>query len=445
MLASLVKRILGKVLSEYVKGDFDVKLGWLDVIKGRILLENLEIEVEKLKELVENLKLPLPAELDFITIGKILIEVPFYNLGSKPVSILVDSVHIGLNIQIEKEWDANALAGIIERVRDGVIKTKLANALAKLVDPKAENSSDDESEKASAPKPSGALGAYFNDASILHGVIARIIDNVQVELSQVRLSVAIPPAAATYFPDSGSDGWLFCAAFDSLGIVTTDDDWNRHFDSDADFIVRKKVWLNGLRVKLDGIAAGRASKSCPYILQPLDIELRAKFNTAYDVGVEVVGDKMWESFDRARPRVDAKLTISPLRVSADLDELKNINAMLQFFDRYSAWVNRVEALQKVKKVRSAHRIEECTRYFQACLLSSLATKKLGKVKSKSWRLLGMEDVEVSLERALDACYDVSAEEASETANAIFQELYSASDSDDSATEDRAERVSAGED
>ncbi|SIO73542.1 Vacuolar protein sorting-associated protein 13A [Babesia microti strain RI] len=104
MFESVVEKLLDVYLAHYVEG---IKGNLhLAVWSGNVSLDNLEIK----RDIAE--RLSLPVDLVFGKIGRLMLKIPWAGLGSSPIQIVFESVHILLASKSADKSDDDLLAEI---------------------------------------------------------------------------------------------------------------------------------------------------------------------------------------------------------------------------------------------------------------------------------------------------------------------------------------------
>ena len=109
MFESILNNILQKQLGNFILGldPNNLKLG---VWSGNIVIENVSIK----PDIIQMLELPL--NLNFSSVGKLKISIPWSRLSSSPVEVVLEDVFIILTPQRKDDWKFSDLKGVTEKL-----------------------------------------------------------------------------------------------------------------------------------------------------------------------------------------------------------------------------------------------------------------------------------------------------------------------------------------
>lgn len=259
MLEGVVADVLARVLGQYVLGiDRDsVRVG---VWSGRLELGRLALRAEALATLFESLGLDLPVVVSSGTLQSLSVDVPWKRLGSEPVKVSVRSLALVAAPVIAAATGpaaatADARAEREARLKRATLSTDDAVREAKWsvgADPTATAAgaaSTHPSSSAAAPGAPGAkTGGRGRWGSSLWGwrftsrIVARIVDNIQVDLQDV--TVRYEDAASV-----PSAPFALHASLGALRACSTDSSWSDVFLQDPlSPVVHKRIALSKLSV-----------------------------------------------------------------------------------------------------------------------------------------------------------------------------------------------------
>ena len=94
---SLLERVLLSSAGKFVTG-IDKKNLKVGIWSGNVVIENVGLA----KNLVEVLELPV--NIEFSSIGKLSLQVPWNKLASSPVEVLLENVFLLVTPMREKDW-----------------------------------------------------------------------------------------------------------------------------------------------------------------------------------------------------------------------------------------------------------------------------------------------------------------------------------------------------
>lgn len=97
MFGHVLEKILLNVVGPYVEG-IDRKNLEVGLWKGNISISNISLK----QEVVNNLDFPL--QMKYSSVGKLSVSVPWKNLGSKPVEIILEDVAMVVEPKSRESW-----------------------------------------------------------------------------------------------------------------------------------------------------------------------------------------------------------------------------------------------------------------------------------------------------------------------------------------------------
>ncbi|GBG29253.1 Vacuolar protein sorting-associated protein 13a [Hondaea fermentalgiana] len=390
MLSGLVKKLVNRFLNEYVEGEFDVGISLFG--KHALDLEHLEVKSSTLNDMIFREGIPL--RLERVYVGHVLVDIPFSHLGSRPVKVSIKNVLVVANMHLEAAWNETTARDDLK----AAVKAAIV-ALLETMHPESE-----------VTRLSENPGLYFSSEGMLNRTITRIVDNLEVSLENISVRVETPcihdQDLSLNASDAVSEGlyhgglvqhWDLrlqdVSALDltiaNAQVFTTDENWDRHFDDDCDYIVFKVLRMVALeatfahrdramrRVSDEARPAGAKELSVKAyyehylrhrarsggvrpMLSPLNLEMRVKLNTAFSVGA---GEPH---------RADAQIKLTPIVLAIGEDELVFLMQILSHLSRHGQWLERIEARERrkseawVAERRKTHPSEPEEEYHALC-------------------------------------------------------------------------------
>jgi vacuolar protein sorting-associated protein 13A/C len=199
MAKSLLLSVLVDVLGKYVEGltSENLKLG---VFSGKIEFHNLKLKDSALDEL------NLPIQVKKGSLKKLRVKVPWTQLESKPVEVIIDGVYL-----LACPLDLSQCTPDISKKMVFASKQQKLQALDDAITMAVGQDHANAGAKSSA-----------QSASYLQQLTTCILDNLEVSLTNVHIRYE------DAYSDSGS---IFCAGvtLDEILLTTSDDSWNAKF------------------------------------------------------------------------------------------------------------------------------------------------------------------------------------------------------------------------
>lgn len=259
MLEGVVADVLARVLGQYVLGiDRDsVRVG---VWSGQLELGRLALRAEALATLFESLGLDLPVVVSSGTLETLSVDVPWKRLGSEPVKVSVRSLALVAAPVIAAATGPAAATADARAEREARLKRASLSADDAVreakwsvgADPTATAAGGAWTQASSSAATPGAPGAKAGGrgrwGSSLWGwrftsrIVARIVDNIQVDLEDV--TVRYEDAASV-----PSAPFALHASLGALRACSTDSSWSEVFLQDPlSPVVHKRIALSELSV-----------------------------------------------------------------------------------------------------------------------------------------------------------------------------------------------------
>ncbi|KAJ6768458.1 TETRATRICOPEPTIDE REPEAT (TPR)-CONTAINING PROTEIN-RELATED [Salix koriyanagi] len=217
MFEAHVLHLLRRYLGEYVHG-LSVEALRISVWKGDVVLKDLNLKADALN----SLKLPVTVKAGFV--GTITLKVPWKSLGKEPVVVLIDRVFI----LAHPAPDSRTLK---EEGRRKLFETKLQQI--------------EEAESATLEATRSKLGSPVSGNSWMGSLIATIIGNLKISISNVHIRYEDPVSNPGHPFSCG-------VTLAKLAAVTTDEKGIETFDaSGALDRLQKSLQLERLAVYHD--------------------------------------------------------------------------------------------------------------------------------------------------------------------------------------------------
>jgi len=377
LLSGVIKKILDSVLKDYVHGDFDVAISLFG--QHAVDLEHLEVKANVVNDLLFGELVPL--KFTYISVGKVTLDIPFSRLGSRPCQLQLSNCLVVVQPTQECDWDQTRVTAELDAAKKAIIAALWAKFRP-------------DGEYVSLLNEHANYFGYVNNHGVLNRTLTRIIDNLQISLSNIHVRFEMPclvksldlfspqgPDKRLYFgglpsawEDASTTGSVFSLHVSSLKMVTTNEVWDLHFDDDCDSIVFKVITLEKLDIiwepkgypvamlQTEGdlfstymsylsevknsMRRGPWNLQSPrYITGPLRVQLRVRLNTVLSVG------------ENEPHNLDIQIHLSPVVVRLGTEEISNLAFMAAHFSRHAMFVARVVAVRKAQLTRRIQELE----------------------------------------------------------------------------------------
>lgn len=213
MFESLVANLLNRFLGSFIE-NFDPKQLNIGIWSGDVKLKNLRLKKESLD------KFKLPVDVKFGHLGELTLQIPWSNLKSKPVKVIIEDVYILASPIILQDIDIEE-----EERRELLVKKEKLENLKALEAAAAQNL--DLAEDSSA------------NESFTQSLVTKIIDNLQVTIKNIHVR---------YEDDSvlTENPYSVGITLNELSATSTDESWIPSFISITQAFTHKLVTLKSL-------------------------------------------------------------------------------------------------------------------------------------------------------------------------------------------------------
>jgi len=354
MFEGIVSDLLVKYLGQYLK-DFNKENLRIGIWNGDVVLENLEIKEDALNQL----NVPFGIKKGFL--GKLRLKVPWKNLKSQPVIVVVENVYLVAQPDYGfSEYDEKK-----EREKELSMKK---DRLAQAETMKSFNETDEEDEKSN---------------SFVQRLVTKIVDNLQVEVNKVHVRFED-------FTTNKEFPFAFGVCLDGVKLKSTNESWKEMFvENRVDKLIYKLAQMSDLSIYFDHITSNTISKmSTPdfmkamasmiskkgekndhhFVLNPISASLKMIVNTSD------VPDK--------NSKLNATLELDD--ISLELEDIQ-FQSIIKLSDSIA---NYAKARQYLKfRPRLAIKEKGGARQWWGYAIQSVLTDVKVKLHSRSWKFL----------------------------------------------------------
>ncbi|KAK6455080.1 vacuolar sorting [Scheffersomyces xylosifermentans] len=213
MFESLVANLLNRFLGSYIE-DFDPKQLNIGIWSGDVKLKNLRLKKESLD------KFKLPIDVKFGHLGELTLQIPWSNLKSKPVRVIIEDVYVLASPIIIQDIDIDD-----EERREQLIKREKLDRLEALQSVSQQNQ--------------GISDDLSNNETFTESLITKIVDNLQITIKNIHVR---------YEDDSvlAESPYSVGISLHELSAVSTDESWLPSFISITQALTRKLLTLKYL-------------------------------------------------------------------------------------------------------------------------------------------------------------------------------------------------------
>ncbi|ANZ74777.1 BA75_01327T0 [Komagataella pastoris] len=221
MLESLAANILNRFIGAYIENFDNNKLN-IGIWSGDVKLRDLRLRKESLDEL------RLPIDVQFGHLGELTLQIPWSNLKSKPVKIVIDSVYVLATPNDPSKFDPEE-----QERREQKLKQDKLDQLEMLANSKPMKSDEDEREL-------DQQGIEKNE-SFVESLLTKITDNVQVTIKNIHVRYED-------FDVFTNRPYSVGFTLGELSAVSTDSNWIPNFISSVTLYTHKLLTLDSFAV-----------------------------------------------------------------------------------------------------------------------------------------------------------------------------------------------------
>ncbi|ODV77801.1 vacuolar sorting [Suhomyces tanzawaensis NRRL Y-17324] len=213
MFESLVANVLNRFLGSYIE-NFDPKQLNIGIWSGDVKLKNLQLKKESLD------KFNLPLDVKFGHLGELTLQIPWSNLKSKPVRVIIEDVYLLASPLILEDFDLDE-----EKRRNLQLKKDKLDDLEAIQSAKAQNKS--------------LSNDLSSNETFTESLVTKIVDNTQIIIKNIHIR---------YEDDSTLTENPYAVGFtlNELSAVSTDESWIPSFISITQQFTRKLLTLKNL-------------------------------------------------------------------------------------------------------------------------------------------------------------------------------------------------------
>lgn len=210
MFESLVANLINRFLGSYIE-NFDPKQLNIGIWSGDVKLRNLRLKKESLDEF------KLPIDVKFGHLGELTLQIPWSNLKSKPVRIIIEDLYVLASPIILQDYDEEE-----DEKRQQALKESKLKDLEAILEAKGEE-----------------LGRDLADETFAESLVKKIVDNLQVTIKKIHLRYE-DQSVLTEKP------YTLGLSLDELSAVSTDENWKPSFIAITQAFTRKLLTLKSL-------------------------------------------------------------------------------------------------------------------------------------------------------------------------------------------------------
>ena len=210
MFERLLEKILLARIGKYIVG-LDKEQLKVAVWQGDIILENVQLN----PELFQMWQLPLV--LDFNTISRLIIKIPWTKLASEPVEILLEGLYMIISPQPKENWDFSEPGNIAKR------KEYIEMHEARIVTHETPSAEDD-----------------LQNKSFIEKLTSKVLDNLKVKIRDIHVRFEY------HLDDSHFSTGV---TLQKIDCFTTNSFWEKEFtDRSQNYGIFKLITIEALHV-----------------------------------------------------------------------------------------------------------------------------------------------------------------------------------------------------
>ena len=301
-----IANILNSALGEWIENLNADQLN-LSVFRGDINLKNLKVKSDALTQL------GIPYKVVDGFVGKLHVKIPWTSLTSSPLKVTLSDVMVRLKARPPTEWNEEKELQLFKSSKASSIKN-YENVL------------------------SSELSSSQSDPGFVERLTTKIIDNLQVNLSNIY--IRIEDDVSTDEPFSVG------LAISSVVAATCNENWETEFVANSN-TTYKLVLLEDIRVFMD---YGRGNDIMSDENFTFEMKAKEELENSPDhkfilnptsFRLEVVMNK--NNKDLSLPQVSAKLTNAGIDLGIESPQVTNVFKLLDFMNQYNNFLKGVKS------------------------------------------------------------------------------------------------------
>ncbi|EAZ62765.2 vacuolar sorting [Scheffersomyces stipitis CBS 6054] len=297
MFESLVANLVNRFLGSYIE-NFDAKQLNIGIWSGDVKLKNLKLKKESLD------KFKLPVDVKFGHLGELTLQIPWSNLKSKPVRVIIEDVYLLASPKIIKDFDIEE----DNRRELELKKQRLENLEAiQSVTSQAQDGIDT------------AQNETFTES-----LITKIVDNLQVTIKNIHIR---------YEDDSvlAESPYALGISLNELSAVSTDEGWKPSFIEITQTLTRKLLTLKYLSCYMNTESSSIYTDNYEDLLNRFKESIITDQNYSIDLqflikpvsgGGKITLNKAGST--EAFPHIRAELSFKSFRIELDSQQYRDI-------------------------------------------------------------------------------------------------------------------------
>ncbi|EGR30928.1 PH domain protein [Ichthyophthirius multifiliis] len=360
MFETIIHKVLSSIAGEYIQGlDSDkLKIG---IFSGDVEIDNVSLN----PQVIEMLELPL--NLRFSKIGKLILKVPFKNIGSKPVEVYLDGLYLLLNPKNQSDWTFKDYKGLQTKISQ--IETFIAECVKKL-----------------AAKQVAKAKVEEANAGYVQKLTMKIIDNIQICVKNIHVR----------YEDTITNKYSWGFSLDKIDIFTTNKNGEKVFvdrtlSENKNESMRKLLMISNAgiywnakesqmisyqddKIKVEKMAGMILREGQEKTQEP--VEFLIKLSSQIKLNMNNKGD-----FNK--PEIDVSLNVEKINLQLSQKQLQQIIMLTEFFSKYST--------QRQKERKNEQQISKEEIAKQEEIFAKYLMKRLTNEKDKSLTCLSISE------------------------------------------------------
>jgi len=326
MFERFLEKVLLNVLGPYIEG-IDRNNFKLGLWKGSVSISQVALKPEILE------LLDLPLKMNYSSIGNLSISIPWKSLGSKPIEVLIEDIHLILQPIDKDSWKSIDFRTVNQKLR--MMNTFIQNYTAKMAQKEKEKNKTGDN--------------LPEDQSLVARLTEKAIDNIQITIRNIHFRFEDPLPKRQF-------AWGI--TLDEILLHTTNDNWefefiDRTLPENKLLPMKKKLLLKNLGVYWDShvellygslLPAMAKQQMKDHILRDSQDKNKSKYIINISAECRLIQKNKKDPETKDNPEFDLSLQIIPIDLIIQKTQVEDMLQLVEYLNDYQKF--RFRAMRK---------------------------------------------------------------------------------------------------
>jgi len=326
MFERLLEKVLLNVLGPYIEG-IDRNNFKLGLWKGKVSISQVALKPDILE------MFDLPLKMNYSSIGNLSISIPWKNLGSKPIELLIEDIHLILQPIDKESWKSIDFRTLNQKLK--MMNTFIQNYTAKMAQKEKEKNKTGDN--------------LPEDQSLIARLTEKAIDNIQITIRNIHLRFEDPLPKRQF-------AWGI--TLDEILLHTTNDNWefefiDRTLPENKLLPMKKKLLLKNLGIYWDShvevlygslLPAMAKQRMKDHILRDSKDPNKAAYIINISAECRLIQKNKRDPETKDNPEFDLSLQIIPIDVIVKKTQVEDLLQLVEYVNDYQKF--KFKAMRK---------------------------------------------------------------------------------------------------